>query len=96
MYLPNHEGVWDKRIPTQLLEASWAAMLLLVAVRIWQSLPFHGALFMFAAAGYASGRLLLESTRDGRRANGRFTVHHAISLLIIALSIAVVTGRRLM
>ncbi len=91
LYLPNIRGVWKRRFPTQLLEAGWAAMLLTTGLGIRTSLPFDGALFIFIAAGYALGRLVMESMRD-LRAN-RFTVHHAISLLIIAVSLAALTAR---
>ena len=29
LYLPDHSGTWRKRIPTQCLEAAWAALLLI-------------------------------------------------------------------
>jgi phosphatidylglycerol:prolipoprotein diacylglycerol transferase len=32
LYLPNHRGVWEKRFPTQCLEAGWAAVLLTFAI----------------------------------------------------------------
>lgn len=95
IYLPNHLGVREKRIPTQLLEAGWAAVLLAVSIVIWPRLPFGGALFLFVVAGYATGRLALESARDLPAESRRFTVHHAISLLIIVLSVAAITGRGL-
>jgi phosphatidylglycerol:prolipoprotein diacylglycerol transferase len=87
-YLPNQCGVWDKRVPTQLLEASWAAMLLVLAVAVWQRLPFQGALFLLISASYASGRLALESTRELGSDSHRFTIHHAISLFLITSSLA--------
>ena len=91
LYLPNIQGVWKKRYPTQLLEAGWAALLLASGLAIRTSLPFDGALFIYIAAGYALGRLAMESLRD--LGPTRFTVHHAISLLIIALSLAALTAR---
>lgn len=93
LYLPNRHRVWDKRIPTQILEAGWAAVLLLIGTIIWKSLPFAGALFLFVIAGYASGRLMLESLRDHLRAGQSFTIQHAISLGIIAASLAALTIR---
>jgi prolipoprotein diacylglyceryltransferase len=95
LHLPNYEGVWENRIPTQLLEAGWATTLLVTAAVIWKGLPFDGALFIFAAAGYSLGRLALESMRDHHGTSQKFTVQHAISLLIIALSIAALAGSRL-
>ena len=96
IYLPNHMGVWERRMPTQLLEAAWATLVLFAATQVWHKLPFDGALFLFVASGYASGRLIMESMRDPRRVGRKFTVHHAISLLIIALSVAAITSRALM
>lgn len=93
--LPNHQGIWTRRIPTQLMEAGWATLLLAASTLLWHRLPFDGALFVFVAAGYAFGRLALESLRDLSKSK-KFTLHHAISLLIIGLSLAALTGRALM
>lgn len=95
IHLPNHEGVWEKRIPVQLMEAAWATLLLVVGIRIWTSLPFGGALFVFVAAGYASGRLVMESLRDNRSPGQLFTIHHAISIFIIVLSVVALAGIRI-
>jgi phosphatidylglycerol:prolipoprotein diacylglycerol transferase len=96
MRLPNRYGTWARRNPTQIMEAMWATSLLVASVFIWRKLPFDGALFVFVAAGYALGRLVLESLRDLPPAKTRFTIQHAISLFIIAVSVAVLTGRSLM
>jgi phosphatidylglycerol:prolipoprotein diacylglycerol transferase len=92
LYLPGRDGQWDKRIPTQILEASWATMLLVVGLIIWHSLPFRGALFIFVVAGYACGRLVLESLREHHLSGQRFTLQHAISLLLIVASLAALTA----
>ncbi len=96
MYLPNHLGVWAKRVPAQILEAAWASALLAGSLLVWPRLPFQGALFVVVVAGYASGRLFLESTRDSRFPGQSFTINHGISLLLIALSIATLAVRGLM
>lgn len=96
MHLPNRNGKWARRNPTQIMEALWAGSLLVASAFIWHKLPFDGALFIFVAAGYALGRLVLESLRDLPPAKTRFTIQHAISLFIIAVSVAVLTGRSLM
>ena len=93
LYLADYRGNWERRLPTQLLEAGWALILLGAAVWIWPHLPFNGALFLFVSAGYASGRLVLESTRHPKKKGLQFTVHHAVSLLIIVLSVAALTTR---
>jgi prolipoprotein diacylglyceryltransferase len=87
LYLPNRAGVWTRRIPTQCLEAGWAVVLLIFAVLIRRWMPFPGALFLLVATGYGCGRLVLESTREETAAN-QFTIHHAISVLMIVLSFA--------
>ncbi len=93
MYLPDYLGRWERRLPTQLLEAGWAAVLLFSGIAVWPNLPFPGALFLYISGGYAAGRLLLESSRVQKRAGRKFTIHHAISLLIIALCIGALTVR---
>lgn len=92
LHLPNAQGVWEKRIPTQILEAVWATMLVIAAALIWHLLPFPGALFLFVVAGYAVGRLALESARELAPGARGFTIHHAISLGMIALSLAAFTA----
>lgn len=92
-YLPNHRGVWERRIPAQILEAAWAAVLLVFAITVWQWLPFPGALFLLLAAGYASGRLVLLSAREVHPGANRLVVHHAFSVLMIVLSLAGLTAR---
>ncbi len=93
VYLPNRMGVWDRRIPTQCLEAGWAAVLLVSAITLWRWLPFPGALFLVVTAGYASGRLVLESTREPLPGASRFTIHHGISVALIVVSLAALTAR---
>lgn len=85
--LPNHLGIWERRVPTQCLEGLLAAALLATAVVVWDRLMFPGALFLLVAGGYATGRLVLESARE--RARGRITIQHAISLLVAGASFLV-------
>jgi phosphatidylglycerol---prolipoprotein diacylglyceryl transferase len=91
--LPDHLGVRQKRIPTQLLEAAWAAVLLLCAVAAWRRLPFPGALFLTVTAAYASGRLVMESLREQERAARKFNVFHGFSLALVVLSLAMLAAR---
>jgi phosphatidylglycerol---prolipoprotein diacylglyceryl transferase len=90
--LPNHCGVWRRRIPTQCLEAAWGVMLLVAALLAWRRMPFPGALFLTIAGGYALGRLALESTREETMAR-RFTVNHAISVLILVIALLLLAVR---
>ncbi len=93
MYLPNHFGVWERRIPTQLLEAGFAAVLLGSAMIVWRGLPFQGALVLFVTASYASGRLVLESLRESEPGAKRFNESHALSLVMVIVSLATLTAR---
>jgi prolipoprotein diacylglyceryltransferase len=86
--LPDHRGVRRRRVPTQILEAAWSALLLAGAGILSNHRPFSGALFLFSAGGYAAGRLLLESTREEAAERRGWTVHHRISAALAALSAA--------
>jgi phosphatidylglycerol:prolipoprotein diacylglycerol transferase len=87
--LPNHLGVCRRRVPTQVLEAAFAAVLLFAALSAWPRLPFPGALFLLVAGSYATGRMVLESARERAAGEGAFTVQHGISLFIM---VAAFTG----
>ena len=74
MRLPDHRGVWERRIPTPLLEAGWAVLVLAGAAVARATRPSSGTIFLGVLAAYAGGRLLLEPTRQtagtgGSRAN---------------------------
>jgi phosphatidylglycerol---prolipoprotein diacylglyceryl transferase len=92
VHLPNHSGEWTKRFPTQLLEAGWAALLLIVAMAARHPTPFPGALFLLIVAGYSAGRLVMESTREETKV-GQFTMYHGISALLITVSVGLLLAR---
>lgn len=87
LYLPDHQGIWRRRIPTQLLEAGWSVVLLAGEVATWHQMPFQGALFLSALASYSLGRFLLEFMRESQERMGKLTLHHAISATVVALSL---------
>ncbi len=95
IYLPNAQGVWQKRIPSPCLESIWAATLLALSLLFLHRMPFHGALFLFVASGYAAGRILLESFREYATGSSKFNVHHAISVAIIVLAVVTFSARYL-
>jgi prolipoprotein diacylglyceryltransferase len=64
VWLPNDRGEWQRRFPTQILEAAWGIAVLALTLAARPSLPFAGALFALIAAGYAAGRLPLECIRE--------------------------------
>ncbi len=87
--LPNTSGVWQRRIPTQALEAACAAVLLIVATVMWGRTPFPGALFLLITLSYASVRLALELAREHPNRGRQFRVAYAISILFVVTSISV-------
>ena len=90
-YLPNRDGTWEKRIPTQALEAGWAAILIIVAVAVRRSMPFPGALFLLVSLGYAAGRLLMEFARERKPKASGLSIAHVISIVITLLSVSTLT-----
>jgi phosphatidylglycerol---prolipoprotein diacylglyceryl transferase len=93
LYLPNHRGVWQNRIPSPCLESIWAATLLTSASLLLRRMPFSGALFLCVCCAYAAGRLVLESFRERAPGSSRFTLHHTISVVIILLALAAFSVR---
>jgi phosphatidylglycerol:prolipoprotein diacylglycerol transferase len=88
LYLPNAQGVWCRRLPTQLLEAGLAVVLLLGSVVVWSRLPFHGALFLCNLALFGIARCGLESTRETVDRIGRLRLDRTISVGLVTLSVA--------
>ena len=82
-------GARSRRIPTQLLEAGWAAMLLVGAILVAGRMPFAGALFVSTLAAYAAGRFLIDFGRDAPRKLGPLTVAQACSAGFVLLSVPV-------
>jgi phosphatidylglycerol:prolipoprotein diacylglycerol transferase len=62
--LPDHRGIWRRRIPTQLLEMLWAAALLGGVTLIYNGEFIAGAVFCSALLVYAAGRCFLETLRE--------------------------------
>jgi phosphatidylglycerol:prolipoprotein diacylglycerol transferase len=89
IHLPNTQGVWQKRVPTQALEAACAAGLLLVAVAMWRRTPFPGALFLLIMLSYSGARLLLELAREHASSRRQFRVAYALSVIFVVTSISV-------
>jgi phosphatidylglycerol:prolipoprotein diacylglycerol transferase len=78
-------GISTRRVPTQLLEALLAALLLAVAIGAWSVAERPGELFLVVAAGYGLGRTLLQPLRDARtRVDGLLLLSVAIVVLAVA------------
>jgi phosphatidylglycerol---prolipoprotein diacylglyceryl transferase len=65
--LPDQTGRSERRYPVQLLELVTAVALLAAAAWILSAPPFPGAIFLFALAGYACARSILDRLREPRR-----------------------------
>jgi phosphatidylglycerol---prolipoprotein diacylglyceryl transferase len=85
LYLPDYTGNWQRRIPTQLLEAGWAAVLLIGATALRNYVPFPGAIFLSVLAGYGIGRLVFEWTRQQQDHVGKLSIQQIISLIVIVI-----------
>jgi len=86
-YLPNQQGIWRRRVPSQLLEAAWAALLLLAAVVLRSRVTTPGMLFLLMAAAYACGRLGMEFTRERNPHSTTFNWAHGFSLITLLSSV---------
>jgi phosphatidylglycerol---prolipoprotein diacylglyceryl transferase len=85
--LPKAGEVAVRRVPTQLLEASWAAALLAVGVFALGRMPFGGAVFLGLLASYAFGRFVLGFAREEPRSVGPLTVSQVFSIVFVLLAV---------
>lgn len=87
MLLPGLRGQWQKRIPVQLLEAGWAAVVLALASTLLGRLPFEGAVFLVVAAVYGVGRIALESLRE-HSPGSSIALGHTVSFATVLTAVA--------
>jgi phosphatidylglycerol---prolipoprotein diacylglyceryl transferase len=87
LYLPDHRGIWRRRVPTQLLEAGGAALLLLGATALWSQQPFSGALFLSAVAAYGLGRIALQPMREEHNRLRGLNIQQILCAAIVILSL---------
>lgn len=91
VYLPNSRGEWEKRIPTQALEAACAVFLLIFIALIWRWMPFPSALFLCATLGYSAARFTMEFARGREPGSSTFRVAHVISVVAFVSSVCTLT-----
>jgi prolipoprotein diacylglyceryltransferase len=87
LYLPDHRGIWRRRVPTQLLEAGWAVLLLLGATALWSQSPFSGALFLGVVAAYAVGRFGLQPMREEQDRLHGLNIQQMLYAVLVGLSL---------
>jgi phosphatidylglycerol---prolipoprotein diacylglyceryl transferase len=81
--LPDHHGIWRRRIPTQLMEMIFALLLFGAAIGLRGYSRFPGALFCFLVAAYGAGRSYLESLREDESGGRDKTVLQVTSILLV-------------
>jgi phosphatidylglycerol---prolipoprotein diacylglyceryl transferase len=92
VWLPDHRGLWQRRVPTQLLEAAWATLVLTGAFIAHAGRPAAGAVFFGALAASGAGRLLLETTRLTAGSAGSKANIAVSALMVLGGTIALVAG----
>ena len=91
--LPDTQGIWKRRIPSQLIEAAFAGVLLLVSVGMAGRTRLHdGAVFLSATAAYSMGRWILESFREGVGGFSKVTLSRAISAALAVATVVVIVA----
>lgn len=90
-YLPDSRGAWEKRIPTQAMEAACAVLLLIFAAFTWRWMPFSFALFLWVTLAYSCARFFMEFARGREPGSGNIPVAHVISVLAFVSSICALT-----
>jgi phosphatidylglycerol:prolipoprotein diacylglycerol transferase len=86
--LPDHQGIVQRRIPTQLMEMALAMVLFGAALGLRNYAPFPGAIFCSVVAAYGLGRWYLESLRDDETGGRDKTVMQATSILLVIAALA--------
>ena len=89
--LPDDRGRWERRYPTQALEAVWGIIVVAGACVVWTRRPFPGAVFLYAIGAYGAGRIVLESTRHEQDRMFGLTLHRALSAAFVFVSLAAFT-----
>jgi prolipoprotein diacylglyceryl transferase len=88
LYLPDHQGNWQRRIPTQIMEMTFAMMLFGAALTLRNYAPFSGAIFCSVVAAYGLGRWYLEGLRDDETGGRDKTIMQLTSILLVIAAFA--------
>ena len=87
--LADYRGVHERRVPTQLLEAAWATILLTAAFFMRGREPFVGAIFVSAVIAYGVGRYFLQQLRDDSTVSDTGIIQATSILLALAALIGI-------
>jgi phosphatidylglycerol---prolipoprotein diacylglyceryl transferase len=86
--LPDHRGVWRRRYPTQLMEMTFALMLVGAAFMLRSRAPFSGAIFCSAIVAYGTGRFFLERLREDATGGRDQVAMQATSIVLLVAALA--------
>jgi prolipoprotein diacylglyceryl transferase len=86
--LPDHNGVQQRRIPTQLIEMTWACLLLAAAFLLRGRAPFPGAIFCSIVIAYGAARTFLENLREDATGGRDKAYMQATSLVLLVAGVA--------
>ena len=94
--LPDDRGIWQRRYPTQLMEAAFALLLFAAAFTLRSRAPFPGAIFCSAVIAYGAGRFFLERLREdetGGRDRAAMQITSVVLLVGALAGLAIVWSR---
>lgn len=81
--LPDHRGVWCRRIPVQIFESGLALLVLLGSAAWWSMRPVPGTIFLFGLAAYSAGRVFIQSLREQGGGIGSQSTQKGLSILFL-------------
>jgi len=93
LVLPNHAGVWTRRVPTQLFEAGLGAALLAPAALLMASNAPAGSAFSGSLAVYAVARLFLQPLREHQGRVAGIPALRAASAALLGLALLSIVPR---
>jgi phosphatidylglycerol:prolipoprotein diacylglycerol transferase len=82
------DGHVERRVPTQLLEAISASLILAGAIVVSRRVAFPGSVFLFSLGGYGLARLVLDQTRAERVGRRGPTVAQALSAACVMVALS--------
>jgi len=89
LVLPDHQGIRQRRIPAQLLEAGAALAIVAGAIALLDRRAFPGAIFLGAVTTYSLARIGLEATRETVDRVAGISVNQAVSVALAALALGI-------
>lgn len=81
IYLPDHDQVWCRRIPTQLIEIAWLSVLLVAISVFWKPSGNAGNVFIYTISGYSAMRFVTDKYRNHENRKS-LSLNRKISLLL--------------